>query len=51
VPLSVIGGTFRIVGAAPDGDGIRFYPDDPEVGTSRPSTAPLPPEQLVLLEA
>jgi endonuclease YncB( thermonuclease family) len=33
VPLSVIPGTFRIVGASPDGDSVRFYPDDPQVWT------------------
>jgi hypothetical protein len=29
MPLSVVQGQYRIVGASPDGDSIRFYPDDP----------------------
>jgi endonuclease YncB( thermonuclease family) len=29
MPLHAIAGTYRIVGASPDGDSIRFYPDDP----------------------
>jgi len=29
MPFLVIGGEYRIVGAQPDGDSIRFYPDDP----------------------
>jgi hypothetical protein len=29
VPFLVLAGEFRIVGAQPDGDSIRFYPDDP----------------------
>ncbi len=29
MPLTMIKGQYRIVGAAPDGDSIRFYPDDP----------------------
>jgi endonuclease YncB( thermonuclease family) len=28
MPLLAIPGTFRILGASPDGDSIRFYPDD-----------------------
>lgn len=28
MPLTMIKGQYRIVGAAPDGDSIRFYPDD-----------------------
>jgi hypothetical protein len=31
MPLSVIAGTYKITGASPDGDSIRFYPDDPTV--------------------
>ncbi|HJQ48040.1 MAG TPA: hypothetical protein VJ870_17230 [Amycolatopsis sp.] len=27
--LTLIKGNFRIVGASPDGDSVRFYPDDP----------------------
>ena len=27
--MLVIAGEYRIVGAAPDGDSVRFYPDDP----------------------
>src|SRR3954451_13101574 len=30
MPLHAIPGTFRILGASPDGDSIRFYPDDPQ---------------------
>lgn len=29
MPLTLIRGTFRIVGASPDGDSVRFYPEDP----------------------
>ena len=29
MPLTVIQGQYKIVGASPDGDSIRFYPDDP----------------------
>jgi endonuclease YncB( thermonuclease family) len=29
MPMLVIAGEYRIVGAAPDGDSVRFYPDDP----------------------
>jgi hypothetical protein len=29
VGMLLIAGTYRIVGAAPDGDSVRFYPDDP----------------------
>ena len=29
MPMLVIAGDYRIVGAAPDGDSVRFYPDDP----------------------
>jgi hypothetical protein len=29
MPMRCIAGTFRIVGSEPDGDSIRFYPDDP----------------------
>jgi endonuclease YncB( thermonuclease family) len=35
MPLSVITGTYRIKGASPDGDSIRFYPDDPDVWTKQ----------------
>jgi len=31
VPLTLIHGEFRVVGASPDGDSIRFYPTDPNV--------------------
>ncbi|MFI5608296.1 thermonuclease family protein [Amycolatopsis sp. NPDC051903] len=30
MPLTLIKGTFQLLGAAPDGDSVRFYPDDPE---------------------
>ncbi|SDX08975.1 hypothetical protein SAMN05421504_102275 [Amycolatopsis xylanica] len=29
MPLTLLKGTFQIVGASPDGDSVRFYPDDP----------------------
>lgn len=29
MPMTLIKGTYRIMGASPDGDSIRFYPDDP----------------------
>jgi endonuclease YncB( thermonuclease family) len=29
MPMLCLAGTFRIVGTEPDGDSIRFYPDDP----------------------
>jgi len=29
MPMRCIAGTFRVVGSEPDGDSIRFYPDDP----------------------
>lgn len=29
MPMLLIKGAFRIVGASPDGDSVRFYPDDP----------------------
>jgi hypothetical protein len=30
MPMLLIVGSFRIVGAAPDGDSVRFYPDEPQ---------------------
>lgn len=30
MPMWLIAGEFRLVGAAPDGDSVRFYPDDPD---------------------
>ena len=30
MPFLLIRGRDRILGAAPDGDSVRFYPDDPE---------------------
>ncbi|GAA2900752.1 nuclease [Pseudonocardia halophobica] len=33
MPLTLIRGGFRIIGAAPDGDSIRFHPDDPAAFT------------------
>lgn len=30
MPMTLIQGSFRILKAAPDGDSIRFYPNDPE---------------------
>jgi endonuclease YncB( thermonuclease family) len=31
MPLTLIKGEYRIVNAAPDGDSIRFYPNDPDL--------------------
>jgi endonuclease YncB( thermonuclease family) len=31
MPLTLIKGEYRILNAAPDGDSIRFYPDDPDM--------------------
>jgi endonuclease YncB( thermonuclease family) len=31
VPVSMIKGHYRVTGASPDGDSVRFYPDDPAV--------------------
>ncbi|MBW4698592.1 MAG: thermonuclease family protein [Aphanocapsa lilacina HA4352-LM1] len=31
MPLTLIKGQYKIVGAAPDGDSIKFYPDDPDL--------------------
>jgi hypothetical protein len=28
MPLFSIAGTYRVIGASPDGDSVRFYPDD-----------------------
>jgi hypothetical protein len=39
MPMLCLAGTFRIVGSEPDGDSIRFYPDDP----ARWSLVPGPP--------
>lgn len=33
MPLYVIKGEYRIVGSSPDGDSVRFYPDNPDVWT------------------
>jgi endonuclease YncB( thermonuclease family) len=33
MPLTMIKGTFRVVGASPDGDSVRFYPDNPDAFT------------------
>src|SRR5262245_32733642 len=33
MPMWLIAGTFRILNAEPDGDSIRFYPDDPNEWT------------------
>ncbi len=30
MPLTLITGTYRVVGASPDGDSVRFYPHDPQ---------------------
>ena len=32
MPMLCLAGTFRILGTEPDGDSIRFYPDDPPLG-------------------
>jgi endonuclease YncB( thermonuclease family) len=31
MPMTFIRGSFHVVGASPDGDSVRFYPDDPGV--------------------
>jgi len=33
MPLIAIPGTYRVVGASPDGDSVRFYPDSPTAFT------------------
>lgn len=30
MPVSHITGSYRVVGSSPDGDSVRFYPDDPQ---------------------
>lgn len=30
MPLTVIKGSFQVLGTEPDGDSVRFYPDDPQ---------------------
>jgi len=34
MPMTLIKGQFRIVGASPDGDSVRFYPDNPTAFTT-----------------
>lgn len=34
MPLTLIRGSYRVVGASPDGDSVRFTPDDPQAWTS-----------------
>lgn len=31
VPVTAVKGSYKVVGASPDGDSVRFYPDDPAV--------------------
>jgi len=31
MPMTLVKGHYRIVGASPDGDSVRFYPQDPDV--------------------
>ena len=31
MPMTLVKGTYRVVGASPDGDSVRFYADDPSV--------------------
>ena len=31
MPLTLVTGSYKIVGASPDGDSVRFYPEDPSV--------------------
>src|SRR3954453_17823669 len=31
MPMTLVKGNYRIVGASPDGDSVRFYPHDPGV--------------------
>jgi endonuclease YncB( thermonuclease family) len=33
MPLTLIRGTFQVLGASPDGDSVRFYPDNPDAFT------------------
>jgi hypothetical protein len=30
MPMLLIEGTYKIIGAGPDGDSVRFYPHDPD---------------------
>lgn len=34
MPLTLIRGSYRVVGASPDGDSVRFTPDDPQAWTA-----------------
>ena len=36
MPFTLIKGTFRVVGASPDGDSIRFFPDNPALMNALP---------------
>ena len=31
IPVTLVKGSYKVVGASPDGDSVRFYPDDPGV--------------------
>ena len=35
--MFLIAGNFRVTGAQPDGDSIRFTPDDPQSGIELPA--------------
>ncbi|WP_406498495.1 nuclease [Streptomyces sp. NBC_01604] len=41
MPYTRIQGEFRIVGTSPDGDTVRFYPDDPAVWDTIPGPVPI----------
>ena len=41
MPMLCLAGTFRIVGTEPDGDSIRFYPDDPALWVGVPGPNPV----------
>jgi endonuclease YncB( thermonuclease family) len=35
VPLAVITGSYRVTGSSPDGDSVRFYPENPDIWTEQ----------------
>ncbi|UFP92698.1 thermonuclease family protein [Gloeobacter morelensis] len=37
MPLTLIKGQYKVVGAAPDGDSIKFYPDNPDLWRRLPT--------------
>jgi endonuclease YncB( thermonuclease family) len=42
MPFTLIKGSFRVVGASPDGDSIRFFPDNPALLHALPGGPPTP---------